>query len=223
MSDPYCREVIDCAAKAGVFTVAWDLTTEIGVPVYGCAILEPDSSRLMGIHYGFDADLAPEIALSRALTKAVQTRLTYISGSQYDIFRHEIQRNRDPDLIAAIWEEVTSTPSTIRFDARSSLSCASFEDDVRCLLDEFCAVGVNQMVVVDLHRPRSRAAGGSGCRARARRAGRTPTGAARAAKNGRGCRPAGGATVREAPFVSRSACRSMRPGESWTRSTCRRR
>src|SRR6185436_478612 len=29
VSEPYCREVIDRVARAGVVTVAWDLTTEI--------------------------------------------------------------------------------------------------------------------------------------------------------------------------------------------------
>src|SRR6185503_20119004 len=107
----------------------------------------------MGIHYGFGSYLSPGIALSRALTEAVQTRLTYISGSRDDIFRHEYQRNRDPDLIAAIWHEVTSTPSTIRFDARMSLSGDTFEDDVARLLDSVRAVGIKQVVVVDLTRP----------------------------------------------------------------------
>ena len=103
--------------------------------------------------YGFGSHLSPGIALSRALTEAVQTRLTYISGSRDDIFRHEYQRNRDPDLIAAIWHEVTSTPSTIRFDARMSLSGDTFEDDVARLLDSVRAVGIKQVVVVDLTRP----------------------------------------------------------------------
>ena len=114
IADPYCREVIDRVSRAGVHTVAWDLTTDVGIPVYGCAILErPDPARLrsMGIHYGFGCHLAPDVALSRALTEAVQTRLTYISGSRDDFLRHEYTRNRDPELLAAIWDEITSAPS----------------------------------------------------------------------------------------------------------------
>jgi len=155
VSDPYCREVIDRVARAGVVTVAWDLTTEVGIPVYGCAILEPpDPARLrsMGIHYGFGCHLAPEIALSRALTEAVQSRLTYISGSRDDFLRHEYQRNRDPELVGAIWEEVTSAPSTVRYDARPSLASDTFEDDVGRLLDSVRGIGIKQAVVVDLTR-----------------------------------------------------------------------
>jgi ribosomal protein S12 methylthiotransferase accessory factor len=155
LKDGYCREVIDRVARAGVMTVAWDLTTDVGIPVYGAAVLErpdPAQMRAMGVHYGFGCHLAPEIALSRALTEAVQTRLTYISGSRDDMFRHDYQRNRDPELLAAIFEEVTSTPSTTRLDERASLAGESFEDDVRRLLAAVQAVGVRQVVVVDLRR-----------------------------------------------------------------------
>jgi len=139
-----------------VHTVAWDLTTDVGIPVYGCAILErPDPARMrsMGIHYGFGCHLAPDVALSRALTEAVQTRLTYISGSRDDLLRHEYTRNRDPELLAAIWEEITSAPSDGRLDARPSLAADTFEEDIAHLLDAVRAVGVEQVVVVDLTRP----------------------------------------------------------------------
>jgi len=154
--DPYCREVIDRLKAASVFVEAWDLTTDVGIPVYGCAIMEkPDAARMrsMGIHYGFGCHLAPEVALSRALTEAVQTRLTYISGSRDDFFRHEYQRNRDPELLSAIWEEITSAASNVSLDARRSLAADTFEGDVTVLLDAVRGVGCERVVVVDLTRP----------------------------------------------------------------------
>jgi YcaO-like protein with predicted kinase domain len=155
VTDPYCREVIDRLDRAGIFTAAWDLTTDVGIPVYGCAIMErPDPARLrsMGIHYGFGCHLAPEVALSRALTEAVQTRLTYISGSRDDILRHEYQRNKDPDLLAAIWSEITSAPSNVGVGAQSSRAADTFEEDVARLLHAVRGVGVERVVVVDLTR-----------------------------------------------------------------------
>jgi len=114
----------------------------------------PDPTRLrsMGIHYGFGCHLAPEVALSRALTEAVQTRLTYISGSRDDLLRHDYQRNRDPELLGAIWDEITRTPSDVRADARASLAADTFEEDVRRLLAAVSAVGTRRVVVVDLTR-----------------------------------------------------------------------
>jgi ribosomal protein S12 methylthiotransferase accessory factor len=156
VTDPYCREVLERLQAAGVFTAAWDLTSDVGIPVYGCAIMErPDPARLrsMGIHYGFGCHLAPEVALSRALTEAVQTRLTYISGSRDDFQRHDYQRNRDPELLSAIWDEITGTPSNVRVEAQPSRATATFEGDVARLLEAVGAVGVRQVLVVDLTRP----------------------------------------------------------------------
>ena len=156
MGDLYCREVIDRLQRAGVFTSAWDLTTDVGIPVYGCAIMErPDPARMrsMGIHYGFGCHLSPEVALSRALTEAVQTRLTYISGSRDDFLRREYQRNRDPDLLSSIWDEITGTPSDVRLDAQGARATDTFEGDVAVLLDAVRAVGCESAVAVDLTRP----------------------------------------------------------------------
>jgi YcaO-like protein with predicted kinase domain len=155
IGDPYCREVIDRCTRAGAFVVAWDLTTDVGIPVYGAALMErPDPGRMraMGIHYGFGCHLAPEVALSRALTEAVQTRLTYISGSRDDLFRHDYQRNRDVDLLQAIWDEISNAPSNVRLDAQRSRAAATFEDDVRLLLEAVRSVGVSQVVAVDVSR-----------------------------------------------------------------------
>src|SRR4030095_5471844 len=89
---PHCAAVLARLAPCGVCTAAWDRTSDVGIPTYGCAVMEkPDPGRLrsMGIHYGFGTHLAPEVALSRALTEAVQTRLTYIAGSRDDFMRHD--------------------------------------------------------------------------------------------------------------------------------------
>jgi ribosomal protein S12 methylthiotransferase accessory factor len=154
LADPYCREVYDRLTRAGVLTAAWDLTSDVGIPAYGSAIMErPDPSRLrsMGIHYGWGCHLAPHVALSRALTEAVQTRLTYISGSRDDLSRHDYQQNRDPDLLTTIWDELTGDSSTVKVLPPSRAS-DSFEGDVRTLLDALRCAGLSQVVVVDLTR-----------------------------------------------------------------------
>jgi ribosomal protein S12 methylthiotransferase accessory factor len=156
VSDPYCREVLDRLKDAGVFAAAWDITSDVGVPTYGCAIMEPpDAGRLrsLGIHFGFGTHLAPEISLGRALTEAVQTRLTYIAGSRDDFFRSDYARNRDQDLLKQIWNEVFDAPLNVRWGERASLATGSFDDDLAILLERIRAVGVKQLAVVDLTRP----------------------------------------------------------------------
>jgi ribosomal protein S12 methylthiotransferase accessory factor len=153
VSDPYCRGVLSALERAGVFTVAWDITSDVGVPVYACAILErPDDARLrsLGVHYGFGCHLAPEVALSRALTEAVQTRLTYISGSRDDFLRHHYDQMNDQKLIRQIWEESCAFPSTHRLDEQPSRAGATFEEDIEHLVSRVQAVGISEVVVVDL-------------------------------------------------------------------------
>jgi len=154
--EPYCAEVIERVTRAGAFLAAWDLTNDVGVPVYGCAILEPpDAGRLrsIGVHYGFGSHLSPAVALSRALTEAVQTRLTYISGSRDDFTRVHYQQNRDPELVTAIWEEITGNEPNARLDDRPSRATDTFEDDLSILVAAVRSVGVRRVVVVDLSRP----------------------------------------------------------------------
>jgi ribosomal protein S12 methylthiotransferase accessory factor len=153
--DPDCAEVLARLDASGVHVAAWDLTTDLGVPTYGCAVMEkPDRGRLraLGIHYGFGTHLAPEVALLRALTEAVQTRLTYIAGSRDDLLRHDYALGRNRDLLEQIWAEITAAPSAARLEDRPPLAGDTFETDTRLLLDRLVGAGVEQVVVVDLTR-----------------------------------------------------------------------
>ena len=53
------------------------------------------------------------IALSRALTEAAQSRLTYIAGSRDDVFRDMYARLRDPEVKRRILAE--RDPATLSF------------------------------------------------------------------------------------------------------------
>lgn len=75
--------------EAGLAVAAWDITSDIEIPVYHAVILEnPDSPHWRPIvtSAGHGAHLVPEIALSRAVNEAIQSRLTVISGSRDDKF-----------------------------------------------------------------------------------------------------------------------------------------
>ena len=91
----------------------WDVTSDIGVPVFQCVI----AGREAGLGDGdlFDAELGsgchpdPEVALLRALTEAAQARTTFIAGSRDDF---------DPDA----WKP--DTRSSRRQSARAWLDSA---------------------------------------------------------------------------------------------------
>ncbi|WP_045094572.1 YcaO-like family protein [Legionella fallonii] len=63
-----------------------ELTTELGVPAYSAVLFDRRGTRQLDFFIGAGAHLSSVVALSRAVTEAIQSRLTMISGSRDDIF-----------------------------------------------------------------------------------------------------------------------------------------
>ena len=151
------RWLLERLRAAGVFVAAWELTSDVGVPVYGCSILEdPDEPawRALGLYQGFGCHLDPEIALVRALLEAVQTRLTYIAGSRDDFFPFDYARATDEELLHAVWHQLHRRPRKL-VDLRRAprLATPTLDGDVEVVLERLDRAGARQVVVVDLGRP----------------------------------------------------------------------
>lgn len=72
-------ELID---RAGVTLRTWFVASATGLPCFTASVLCHDYPAAM---FGFGCHLSPEIALSRAITEAVQARLAYIAGARDDL------------------------------------------------------------------------------------------------------------------------------------------
>jgi YcaO-like protein with predicted kinase domain len=157
--DRHCRTLLARVAAAHVHTIVWDITSDVGVPAFGAAIMEDPREpawRALGLYQGFGCHLDANVALARALAEAIQTRVTYISGSRDDFFPHDYARTTDEELLLQIWDEVMATPGE-RVDfaplAARFRAGLGFEDDLRTLLARLRAARVKQVVAVDLSRP----------------------------------------------------------------------
>lgn len=154
--DPHCRALLDRLAAARVRTTVWDLTSDVGVPVYGCAIMENPREpawRALGLYQGFGCHLSPAVALARALSEAVQTRVSYISGSRDDFFPHDYARATDEELLTVIWDELEEPPAeVVDHAAVPSAATPTFEGDLQLLLARLAAANARQVLVVDLSR-----------------------------------------------------------------------
>jgi ribosomal protein S12 methylthiotransferase accessory factor len=154
--DPHCRALLDRLAAVHVHATVWDITSDVGIPAFGAGLMEDPREpawRSLGFYQGFGCHLDANVALARALSEAIQTRLTYVSGSRDDFFPHDYARATDEDLLRVIWDEVHQPPAE-RVDLRrpAALAGARFEDDVRTLLAHLRAAGARHAVVVDLSR-----------------------------------------------------------------------
>nr|WP_275943124.1 YcaO-like family protein [Pseudenhygromyxa sp. WMMC2535] len=153
VDDPACRQVLAAMADAGLAVGVWDLQTELGVPAYACLALEPPDRgrlRVMTADMGSGAHLSPRIALLRALTEAVQARVTFVAGARDNLTREHYARSRNPKLHAATWEALRDGRALRRFDAADERASGCFEADLHALLDALRGADLRQAVVVDL-------------------------------------------------------------------------
>jgi ribosomal protein S12 methylthiotransferase accessory factor len=158
IDDESCRHVLSLLERAGIDAVVWDITSDTGVPTYSCQIIErPDGARwrTIGPAAGHGCHLSPAVALMRALTEAVQSRLTLISGSRDDAFYRTYEAFADRDNLERAWRRIVRTQGRIPFGSRAPLDTPSFDEDVRTLLERLRALGSTSAVVVDLTRPAS--------------------------------------------------------------------
>lgn len=152
VDDPACRRVLDAMRDAGLAVGVWDIATEIGVPAYACLAVEPPDGRLrvMTADMGSGVHLSPRIALLRALTEAVQARVTFVAGARDNLTREHYARSRNPALHAATWRAIRDGRPQLSFDRARDRSTGCFEADLQVLLDGLRGADFHQAVVVDL-------------------------------------------------------------------------
>ena len=138
-------------SAAGVLVAVWELTADTGIPAFYCQLVDhPNTPRWahLGASGGLGCHLDAVVALLRALTEAVQSRLTHISGSRDDMFHYETHANLDDVRAAA---ELVHRPADRAF-SEVDLSTETFEDDVASLGAALARVGIDSVAVVDLTR-----------------------------------------------------------------------
>ena len=154
VQDRRCVQVLRTLDKAGIVVTVWDCTSDIGVPVLAASLLDSSAAqriRARGPFRGYGCHPSREIALLRALTEAVQGRLTYISGSRDDLFPERFRtlermaRRQLPDANHA-------SRGVRPFTAVPSAERPTFNADLDDLLGRLRAAGVGEVAVVDLTR-----------------------------------------------------------------------
>ena len=84
---PHIGELLDRIDEAELNIWARAIHGPMGVPAFGAIVGEKVPLRSRSKEFvGYGAHYVPEVALSRALTEACQSRITYISGSRDDVY-----------------------------------------------------------------------------------------------------------------------------------------
>jgi YcaO-like protein with predicted kinase domain len=147
VEEPMLRHLLDHFADAGLAVYMWDMTSDVCIPVYCCSVKETNPFGAIQTFGGSGCHLSKEIALSRALTEAAQSRLTFIAGSRDDLFPDVYEPAQDTSGAAA------SSP-TLDFRTRKSPHlCATFAEDLSTTLDLLHAAGFPRVIAVDHTKP----------------------------------------------------------------------
>ncbi|MCW2248898.1 ribosomal protein S12 methylthiotransferase accessory factor [Azospirillum fermentarium] len=154
VTDPLCRGLLLRFEAAGVEVAAWDLTTDTGLPTFLVRVVEGDAGLANTIRpaTGSGTHTAREVALSRALTEAAQSRLTFISGARDDMARDEYAAHLSPDLRER-WRREAAAPGTLDFAHVPSAPADTLDADLNHQIARLQAVGIAEAVAVDLTKP----------------------------------------------------------------------
>lgn len=144
---PFLRALIDRADCEDLEFAVWDVTCGLGIPVYRAVLADRDPSRGLGWFQGAGAHRSPRIALSRALTEAAQSRLTWIVGTREDLLPdHYLEEEARP------WRLPPKGPFGRSFADRGSAG-RTLEEDLDWILSRLLEAGHPRVVAFDHTRP----------------------------------------------------------------------
>lgn len=151
--DDKMKKLIHQIRDKGVIIGVWEITSDIGIPTFTCTLVEnPDSEfwRPIPMFSGHGCHLNPEIALSRAIHEAIQSRLAAISGSRDDLFPTDYISVGNKDDHRHAVDEIIKHKPTRKFDVSKVINNEFFEDDITYLIDALSKVGADRILVKDL-------------------------------------------------------------------------
>jgi YcaO-like protein with predicted kinase domain len=147
--DPEVRKLVAGIEGAGLRLQLFDITSDVGVPVFFATISPPPSGdatrwRHFDLVSGSGCHPVPARAVIRAVTEAAQSRLTAISGARDDIVPSAYRARLNSDLIPYL----TVAPSAERaLETTSVLGPSTYLD---FMIGRVKAVGARSIVVVPL-------------------------------------------------------------------------
>jgi YcaO-like protein with predicted kinase domain len=155
IDDPDCRSLIVKYREAGIAMRVWNVTTDLGMAAFLCDIRDPSGGdpRRLRRHHGSGCHPDRAIALSRALTEAAQTRLTYIAGMRDDLSPAEYEEAPEAEIGDALLDALAAEAAPVSFRDVASFAADDLTEDLRWALERLRAVGITRAVAVDLTKP----------------------------------------------------------------------
>lgn len=149
VDDEACRALIERIRAAGIDVMVWEVTSDVGVASFYC-LLVGKQTRFADPEFGSGCHPSRALALSRAITEAVQARTTYIAGSRDDylpvLYAEPVREQRLRDCRALL---ASDAPARAFQDA-PNFEAENIASDVDWMLRQLARAGMPQALTVDL-------------------------------------------------------------------------
>jgi YcaO-like protein with predicted kinase domain len=152
VDDDACRWVLDRFARADIAVKVWDTTSDVGIASFNCLVLGRDDDAA-DPEFAAGCHPARGIALLRALTEAAQARTTYIAGSRDDFWAEDYTPAQRARRLKECRSLMTADTVTGDFHDVPTRDQDSLDEDVTWALERLRAVGIRQVVAVNLTKP----------------------------------------------------------------------
>lgn len=154
IKDEFLNSILRKLEKNDIHIGIWDITSDIKIPTFICKIV---SGQNRGIRpaYGSGTHLNKNIALSRAITEAVQSRVTFIAGARDDQY-HDVYKNEISEDVYRLWlDEIqkVNTSALKSFESIPLIDFETLEEDQNYTLQNLSEVGIHNACYVDLTKP----------------------------------------------------------------------
>lgn len=153
LKDGECLRLLSLLDAAGLWVDIWDVSSDLGVPAFLCAIDDRDegASFCVGRIVGSGCHPSASVALCRAITEAAQARLTIIVGARDDL---DFDLYRLMGLNALFARSASHSSRALRtpFEDRS-FATDDIAEDLRLVLARLSAAGIETVLAGDLSCP----------------------------------------------------------------------
>jgi len=148
------REILNKFEVASIRAYAKDITSDVGITTIGVAIDDETTRDPALLSLGVGTHLIPEVATLRALTEAVQSRLTTIHGTREDTFKAEFARRIGYERMKRLNKRwFTSSGESVRLEDLTSVLNQDFLEDIKYTVKRLTESGFDEVILVDLTKP----------------------------------------------------------------------
>jgi YcaO-like protein with predicted kinase domain len=155
IDEPDCRELLARYEAADIAVRVWNVTSDIGIAAFLCEIrdLSLRAPRQLRRFHGSGCHADRAIALSRALTEAAQSRLTYIAGIRDDLSPAEYEEAPEGELADALLDALAADTAPLSFGDVPSFATDDLTEDLHRVVGRLHTAGIERAIAVNLTRP----------------------------------------------------------------------